>query len=147
MKVILKQDVKGQGKKGEVADVSEGYARNYLLKKNLAVEASKGNLRDLEATQKKQKEREQEELEQAKKFKEQLEKTDVELTAKAGEGGRLFGAVSTKQIAEKLKSMNMKVDKRKIEIDQPIRSLGYTKVPIKIHPEVTAVVNVHVTEE
>ena len=147
MKVILKQDVKGQGKKGEVADVSEGYARNYLLKKNLAVEASKGNLRDLEATQKKQKEREQEELEQAKKFKEQLEKTDVELTAKAGEGGRLVGAVSTKQIAEKLKSMNMKVDKRKIEIDQPIRSLGYTKVPIKIHPEVTAVVNVHVTEE
>ncbi|MDX6154336.1 50S ribosomal protein L9 [Marinococcus sp. PL1-022] len=147
MKVILKQDVKGQGKKGEVADVSEGYARNYLLKKNLAVEASKGNLRDLEATQKKQKEREQEELEQAKKFKEQLEKTEVELTAKAGEGGRLFGAVSTKQIAEKLKSMNMKVDKRKIEIDQPIRSLGYTKVPIKIHPEVTAVVNVHVTEE
>ncbi|GEK59628.1 50S ribosomal protein L9 [Marinococcus halophilus] len=147
MKVILKQDVKGQGKKGEVADVSEGYARNYLLKKNLAVEASKGNLRDLEATQKKQKEREQEELEQAKKFKEQLEKTDVELTAKAGEGGRLFGAVSTKQIAEKLKSMDMKVDKRKIEIDQPIRSLGYTKVPIKIHPEVTAVVNVHVTEE
>ena len=147
MKVILKQDVKGQGKKGEVADVSEGYARNYLLKKNLAVEASKGNLRDLEATQKKQKDREQEELEQAKKFKEQLEKTDVELTAKAGEGGRLFGAVSTKQIAEKLKSMNMKVDKRKIEIDQPIRSLGYTKVPIKIHPEVTAVVNVHVTEE
>lgn len=147
MKVILKQDVKGQGKKGEVADVSEGYARNYLLKKDLAVEASKGNLRDLEATQKKQKEREQEELEQAKKFKEQLEKTDVELTAKAGEGGRLFGAVSTKQIAEKLKSMNMKVDKRKIEIDQPIRSLGYTKVPIKIHPEVTAVVNVHVTEE
>lgn len=147
MKVILKQDVKGQGKKGEVADVSEGYARNYLLKKDLAVEASKGNLRDLEATQKKQKEREQEELERAKKFKEQLEKTDVELTAKAGEGGRLFGAVSTKQIAEKLKSMNMKVDKRKIEIDQPIRSLGYTKVPIKIHPEVTAVVNVHVTEE
>lgn len=147
MKVILKQDVKGQGKKGEVADVSEGYARNYLLKKNLAVEASKGNLRDLEATQKKQKEREQEQLDQAKKFKEQLEKTDVELTAKAGEGGRLFGAVSTKQIAEKLKSMNMKVDKRKIEIDQPIRSLGYTKVPIKIHPEVTAVVNVHVTEE
>ncbi|MGY4688234.1 50S ribosomal protein L9 [Salibacterium sp. K-3] len=147
MKVIFNQDVKGKGKKGEMKDVSEGYARNYLLPNNLAVEATKGNVKNLKARQESDAKKAQQELEDAKKFKEQLENTKVTVTAKAGEAGRLFGAVSTKQIAETLKDMGMKVDKRKIELDQPIRTLGVTKTPIKVHKEVTAVVDVHVVEE
>ncbi len=146
MKVIFTQDVKGKGKKGETKNVAEGYARNYLLPNNLAKEATSGNVKDLEA-QKKSKQKQQEaELEEAKAYKEQLEALTITIPAKAGEGGRLFGAVSTKQIAEALSKQAKKVDKRKIQLDDPIRALGYTKVPIKIHPEVVAVVNVHVKE-
>ncbi|TMW72025.1 50S ribosomal protein L9 [Alteribacter natronophilus] len=147
MKVIFLQDVKGKGKKGEVKNVAEGYARNYLLKNNLAVEASKGNMKDLEMKKESQNKKAEQELKDAEAFKEKLENTTVELKAKAGEGGRLFGAVTSKQIAETLKKMKMKVDKRKIELDEPIRALGYRNVDIKVHPKVTATVKVHVTEE
>ncbi|PYZ96235.1 50S ribosomal protein L9 [Alteribacter lacisalsi] len=147
MKVIFLQDVKGKGKKGEVKNVAEGYARNYLLKNNLAIEANKGNIKDLEMKKESQNKKADQELKEAEAFKEKLENTTVELKAKAGEGGRLFGAVTSKQIAETLKKMKMKVDKRKIELDEPIRALGYRNVDIKIHPKVTATVKVHVTEE
>ncbi|MBU8905779.1 50S ribosomal protein L9 [Desertibacillus haloalkaliphilus] len=147
MKVIFQQDVKGKGKKGEVKNVSEGYARNYLLPNNLAVEATSGNIKTLDAKKKSQEKKAEQELADAKKYKEELEAITVEIKAKSGEGGRLFGAVSTKQIAETLKRMKKKVDKRKIMLDEPIRALGYTNVPIKIHPEVTATVKVHVVEE
>ncbi|MFB5663500.1 50S ribosomal protein L9 [Alteribacillus sp. HJP-4] len=147
MKVIFKQDVKGKGKKGELKNVSEGYARNYLLPNNLAVEATKGNLKNLEAKQKSNEKKYEKELAEAEAYKEKLENTTVEISAKAGEAGRLFGAVSTKQIAETMKSMDLKIDKRKIEMKEPIRTLGVTKVPIKIHPKVTATVDVHVKEE
>ncbi|WYP26545.1 50S ribosomal protein L9 [Alkalihalobacillus sp. FSL W8-0930] len=147
MEVIFLEDVKGKGKKGEKKNVSEGYARNYLLPNNLAVTATKGNLKDLEAKQKSADKKQEEELADAQAYKEELEALTVEIKAKSGEGGRLFGAISTKQIAETLKKMKKKVDKRKIGLDEPIRSLGVTKVPIKIHPEVTATVKVHVVEE
>ncbi|MFK3936747.1 50S ribosomal protein L9 [Alkalihalobacillus sp. NPDC078783] len=147
MEVIFLEDVKGKGKKGEKKNVSEGYARNYLLPNNLAVTATKGNLKDLEAKQKSADKKQEEELAEAKAYKDELEALTVEIKAKSGEGGRLFGAISTKQIAETLKKMKKKVDKRKIGLDEPIRSLGVTKVPIKIHPEVTATVKVHVIEE
>ncbi|MFC5711626.1 50S ribosomal protein L9 [Thalassorhabdus alkalitolerans] len=147
MKVIFQQEVKGKGKKGEVKNVSEGYARNYLFPNNLAVEATKGNMKNLEAKKQSDNKKAEEELEKAKEFKEKLEAAKVEVKAKAGEGGRLFGAVSTKQIAEKLKDMNLKVEKKKIQLDEPIRSLGVTKVPVKVHPKVTATVNIHVVEE
>ncbi|UTR16564.1 50S ribosomal protein L9 [Salipaludibacillus sp. LMS25] len=147
MKVIFLSDVKGKGKKGEVKNVSEGYARNYLLKNNLAVEANKGNMKTLEKKQESAERQAEEELNEAQAFKEKMEDMTVELKAKAGEGGRLFGAVTNKQIAERLKKMNMKVDKRKIEMDEPIRSLGYTHVTIKVHPKVTATLKVHVVEE
>ncbi|GEL76344.1 50S ribosomal protein L9 [Tenuibacillus multivorans] len=147
MKVIFTKDVKGKGKKGEVKDVSEGYARNYLLKNNLAVEATKGNMKQLEGQKKKQQEQEQEILNEAKHLKDQIEDLTVELTAKSGDSGRLFGSVTSKQIAEELKKKhNIKIDKRKIELDDPIRSLGYTNVPVKLHPEVTATLRVHVKE-
>lgn len=146
MKVIFLQDVKGKGKKGEVKNVSEGYARNYLLPNKLAAEANTGNLKTLEVKKQGEQKRAEEKLNEAKTFKEEIEKLTVEIKAKAGEGGRLFGAVTSKQIAETLNKMKKKVDKRKIELDEPIRSLGYTNVPIKLHPEVTATIRVHVIE-
>ncbi len=148
MKVIFTKDVKGKGKKGEVKDVSTGYAQNYLLKNNLAVEATPGNMKQLQAKKQKQKEQAQEELEEAKRLKGTVEELTVELSAKSGEGGRLFGSITSKQIADELKkSHDIKVDKRKIELDEPIRALGYTNVPVKLHNEVTATLKVHVTEQ
>ncbi|UOQ83779.1 50S ribosomal protein L9 [Gracilibacillus salinarum] len=147
MKVILTEDVKGKGKKGEVKNVSDGYARNYLLKNNLAVEANQGNMKALDAQKKKEKQLEQEEVDEAKQLKEKLASIEVKLTAKSGDGGRLFGSITSKQIAEQLKKdYSIKMDKRKIELDQPIRALGYTNVPVKIHPEVTGTIRVHVEE-
>ncbi|WP_163538793.1 50S ribosomal protein L9 [Gracilibacillus sp. YIM 98692] len=147
MKVIFTQDVKNKGKKGEVKNVSDGYARNYLLKNNLAIEATQANLKALKAKQNKQKQKEQDEVEEAKQLKEKLANLEVKVTAKSGESGRLFGSITSKQIAENLKKAhNIKMDKRKIELDQPIRALGYTNVPVKIHPEVTGTIKVHVVE-
>ncbi|SDM41511.1 50S ribosomal protein L9 [Sediminibacillus halophilus] len=147
MKVIFLKDVKGKGKEGEVKNVSDGYARNYLLKNNLAVEATSGNMKALEAKKNKEKQKEQNEVEEAKQLKEKLENLTVELTAKSGEGGRLFGSITSKQIAEELKKNHqIKIDKRKIELDEPIRALGYTNVPVKVHPEVSGTVKVHVKE-
>ncbi|PKR77414.1 50S ribosomal protein L9 [Halalkalibacillus sediminis] len=147
MKVIFTKDVKGKGKKGEVKNVSEGYARNYLLKNNLAVEASAGNMKQLEGEQRKKEEEKQAELDRAKELKKEIENLTVQLTAKSGKEGRLFGSITSKQIAEELKkSHNIKVDKRKIELDDPIRSLGYTDVPVKIHNDVIATMKVHVKE-
>jgi large subunit ribosomal protein L9 len=148
MKAIFTQDVKGKGKKGEVKDVAEGYARNYLFKNNLAVEATNANLSALKARKNKEKKLEQEELEKAKKLKEKLEGLTVEFQAKAGEGGRLFGSITSKQIAEELnKQHKIKIDKRKIELEQPIKALGYTNVPVKLHPEVEGMIKVHIGEK
>ncbi|MED4534749.1 50S ribosomal protein L9 [Metabacillus fastidiosus] len=148
MKVIFLKDVKGKGKKGEVKNVADGYAHNFLLKQNLAVEATNANMKTLDAQKKKEEVIAAEELEQSKELKETLEKLTVELTAKSGEGGRLFGSITSKQIADELnKSHKIKLDKRKIELPDAIRSLGYTNVPVKLHPEVTATVKVHVKEQ
>lgn len=148
MRVILLKDVKGQGKKDDVVKVSAGYARNFLFKNNLAVEATPGNLKALKARQSKAEEQEAAEKEAAEKLKNEIEKITVTIKAKAGEGGRLFGSITNKQIADKLKKdYKHKVDRRKIELNEPIRSLGHTKVPVKLHPEVTATINVHVVEE
>ena len=148
MKVIFTKDVKGKGKKGEVKDVAIGYANNYLLKNNLAVEATPGNLKQLEAQKEKQKEKAKQELEEAKKLKETVENLTVELSAKSGDSGRLFGSITSKQIAEELKKTHqIKVDKRKIELDDPIRSLGFTNVPVKLHQDGTATLRVHGVEQ
>ncbi|WP_050613504.1 50S ribosomal protein L9 [Bacillus testis] len=147
MKVIFLKDVKGKGKKGEVKNVSDGYAQNFLLKQQVAVEATPANLKKLEAQNNKASQLAAEELAQAKQLKEKIEKLTVELSAKAGEGGRLFGSITTKQISEALQSAEgIKIDKRKMELPEGIRSLGYTKVPVKLHHEVSATLNVHVKE-
>lgn len=147
MKVIFLKDVKGKGKKGEVKNVADGYAQNFLIKQGLAVEANSTNVSTLEGQKKKQEKLAAEELADAKRLKETIEKITVELSAKAGEGGRLFGSITSKQIAEELqKKHNIKIDKRKIELEDAIRALGYTKVPVKLHTEVQATLNVHVKE-
>ncbi len=147
MRVIFLKDVKGKGKKGDIKNVADGYAHNFLLKQGLAKEASQANVSTLDAQKKKEEKLAEIELEAAKQLKEQLEKITVELSAKSGEGGRLFGSITSKQIAEELlKSHKIKIDKRKIELADAIRSLGFTKVPVKLHTEVTATVNVHVKE-
>ncbi|MHC5228418.1 50S ribosomal protein L9 [Enterococcus sp. LJL99] len=150
MKVIFLQDVKGKGKKGDVKEVPTGYAQNFLIKNGYAQEANKGSISALAGQKKAQAKHDAEILEEAKKMQEFLEKeeTVVELKAKAGEDGRLFGSIPSKQIAEALnKQYSVKLDKRKLELAQPIRTLGYMDVPVKLHHEVTAKIKVHVVEE
>jgi large subunit ribosomal protein L9 len=147
MKVIFLKDVKGKGKKGEVKNVADGYAHNFLLKQGLAVEANNTNVSSLNAQKKKEEKHAEEELAEAKALKATIDEITVELTAKSGEGGRLFGSITSKQIAEALqKKHGIKIDKRKLELEDAIRSLGYTKVPVKLHTEVTATLNVHIKE-
>lgn len=150
MRVVFLEDVKGKGKKGDVKEVPTGYAQNYLIKNKLAKEASKGALSEVAAQKKAQKKHEEEILTNAKAVKEAIEKeeTVVEIKAKAGEEGRLFGSIPSKQIADALnKQYGIKIDKRKMEMSEPIRVLGFTKVPVKLHSEVTGIINVHVTAE
>lgn len=147
MKVIFLKDVKGKGKKGEVKNVADGYAHNFLLKQGLAKEANNANISTLDALKKKEEKAAAEELAEAKKLKEVLDQITVQLTAKAGEGGRIFGSITTKQIAEELqKKHGIKIDKRKMELADAIRTLGHTKVPVKLHHEVVATLTVSVTE-
>ena len=148
MKVIFLQDVKGKGKKGEMKEVSVGYAQNFLLKNKLAVEATPAAMSQLQGQKKRAEKDAAEELAAAKELKTKIDNITVEMKAKSGEGGRLFGSITTKQIADALeKKEKLKVDRRKMELPDAIRSLGYTNVPIKLHPDVTATLKVHVTEE
>lgn len=147
MKVIFIKDVKGQGKKGQVKEVSEGYASNFLLPRGLARPATEGNVKVLENQNAAEQKRKQQEKEEAVALGEKLETVTVELKAKAGEGGKLFGAITSKQIAEALGKQGYKIDKRKIELDEPIRTLGVTQMSVKLHPDVKATLKVQVTEE
>lgn len=146
MKVIFLQDVKGQGKAGDVKDVADAYANNVLFKKKLARPATTGNLKQHEAHERKAAEEAKQNLLDAQALKEKIEKETIIVSTKAGEGGRVFGSVTSKQIAEALKSMGYKIDKRKIELEHPIKALGFTKVSLKLHNEVTATLNVQVKE-
>jgi large subunit ribosomal protein L9 len=147
MKVIFIKDMKGQGKKGEVKEVSEGYATNFLIPRGVARPATDGNMKTLEQQQASEDKRKAQEKEEAQALGKKLEEMTVVLKAKAGEGGRLFGAITSKQIAEALAGQKIKIDKRKIELSDPIRSLGVTQIPVKLHPDVKATLKVQVTEE
>jgi large subunit ribosomal protein L9 len=147
MKVIFQKDVKNVGKKGELKEVAEGYARNFLLPRKLAIPATQGNLNTHDAIEKSKENKKQQELETAQALAQKLEKETIQVAAKAGEGGRLFGAVTNKQIAEVLAKKKYKVDKRKIVMDEPIRTIGFTNVPLKLHPEVIATLKVQVVEQ
>lgn len=150
MKVIFLQDVKGKGKKGDIKDVPNGYAQNFLIKNNLAKPANNESMAELKGKQKAQEKHEAELLAEAEELKTVLEKeeTVVRIKAKAGEDGRLFGSIPSKQIADALnKQYSIKLDKRKIELEQPLRALGYTKVPVKLHSKVTATITVQTVQE
>lgn len=147
MKVILLQDVKALGKKGEVVNVNDGYARNFILPKKLGVEANGKNLNDLKLQKNNEAKVAQEHLDAAKKLAEELKAGKVVLTMKVGEGGRTFGSVSSKEIAEAVKEqMHLDIDKKKIQLKEQIKTLGTHIVSVKLHPEVAAELNVSVKE-
>jgi large subunit ribosomal protein L9 len=147
MKVLLKSDVKSLGKKNEIVEVSEGYARNFLLPRNLGVEATTGVMRSLQEQKANEKKREEKELEEAKKLAEKIAAVKVDIVRKVGEGGKLFGSVASKDIAERLKeTTKIDIDKRKIELEEPIKSLGIYKVPVRVYAGVIAELEVIVKE-
>lgn len=147
MEVILLEDVKSLGKKGDVVKVSDGYASNFILPKKLGVEATKANLTNLKNQKAKDARDAQALLEKMQEYAKEIEKATVRLTMKAGEGGRVFGSVSSKEIAtEAKKQCGFDIDKKKIQLPEPIRTFGTTEVPVKLHPQVTATLKVSVTE-
>lgn len=147
MKVILLEDVKSLGKKGQIVNVSDGYARNMLLPKKLGVEATSKNMNDLKLQKAHQEKVAQENLDAAKAFAEELKDKQVTVSIKVGEGGRTFGSVSTKEISEAVKSqLGYDIDKKKMVLPSPIKELGTTMVPIKLHAKVTGELKVIVKE-
>ena len=148
MKVILLKDVKGTGRKNEVKEVSDGYARNFLLPKKLAVPADNTNMKELNEKNKSKENKAQKEYEAAVELGKRMEELNVVIYSKAGDGGRLFGSITSKDIAEQIKKQhNIEVDKRKITLDEPIRVLGSRFVDIKIHQKVTTRLRVDVKEK
>ena len=148
MKIILIEDVKALGKKGEIVNVNDGYARNFILPKKLGLEATGKNLNDLKLQKANEEKVAQQLLDDAKELAKKLEAGKVELAIKIGEGGRAFGSVSSKEIAAAVKSqMSYDIDKKKIQLKDAIKTLGTHTVPVKLHPKVTAQLKVIVTEE
>lgn len=147
MKVILLEDVKTLGKKGQIVNINDGYARNFVLPKKLGVEATAKNLNDLKLQNANKEKLAQEALDAAKELAQKLEAGKVVLKIKTGEGGRVFGSVSSKEIATEVKNqMGYEIDKKKIQLKDAIKTLGTHTVPVKLHQKVTAELKVVVTE-
>jgi len=145
MDIILIEDVKALGKKGQIVKVNDGYARNFILPKKLGLEASAKNLNDLKLQKAAEVKKQKELLEEAQIFKKKLEGITIDLTIKAGAGGRTFGSISTKEIALGMKEQfGVDIDKKKLQLQDPIKNAGTYTVPVKIHPQVTAQVKVKV---
>jgi len=145
MKVILLKEVKGMGKEGDLVNSKDGYARNYLIPRNIAIEATSENLRKWEEAKKQEAAKKKQELEEAKALKERLEKLTVEVKAKGGSGGRLFGSITSQDIAAALKEQHgVDIDKRKIEMKDNIKNAGAAEVDVKLYPEVSAKLKVNV---
>lgn len=139
MEVILIQDVKSLGKKGDVVKVNDGYARNYILPKKLGLEANKQNLYDLQQQKAAEEKKQKEILDEAKEFGKQLEKITVKLSIKVGEGGKTFGSISTKEIATAAKEQfDIDIDRKKLQLSDPIKNAGSFIAAVKLHPQVTA---------
>ena len=148
MKVILTQDVKALGKKGQVVDINDGYARNYVLPKKLGIEANGANLNDLKLKNANDEKVAKEQLEEARAFAKIMDGEEVVVSIKAGEGGRTFGSVSTKEISQATHDqLGLELDKKKMQLKEAIKSFGVYEVPVKVHPKVTATLRVKVTEE
>ncbi|MGO1369795.1 50S ribosomal protein L9 [Senegalia sp. (in: firmicutes)] len=148
MKVILLENVKGLGKKGDLVKAKDGHARNYLLPKKLAKEATDGNVKQLKEQKNAKMLKKEEEKEKAQKLAEELSNIIVRIQSKSGDEGKLFGSVTTKDIASALKKQeNIKIDKRKLVLDNNIKTLGTTIVKVKVYPEITANLKVQVIEQ
>ena len=148
MKVILKEDVKSLGKKGEIVNVSDGYARNFILKTGKGIEANTKNLNDLKLKKANDDKVAQEHYEAAVELGKKIEAGKIEVSIKTGEGGKAFGSVSSKEIATEVKAqMELEVDQKKVQLKDAIKALGTYEVPIKLHPKVTAKLKVVVKEE
>ena len=148
MKVILKEDVKSLGTKGEIVNVSDGYARNFILKTGKGIEANTKNLNDLKLKKANDDKVAQEHYEAAVELGKKIEAGKIEVSIKTGEGGKAFGSVSSKEIATEVKAqMELEVDKKKVQLKDAIKALGTYEVPIKLHPKVTAKLKVVVKEE
>lgn len=148
MEIILLEDVKSLGKKGEKIKVNDGYARNFILPKKLGIEATAKNLNDLKLKNANEEKIAKEKLEEAKSLAAEIEKKKVELSIKAGKDGRAFGSVSTKEIAQAAKEqLGYDLDKKKMQLSDPIKSAGIFQVPVRIHPQVTAQLKVQVSEK
>lgn len=147
MQVLLLVDVKGYGKKGEVVNASDGYARNYLFPRSLAKEVTPAVLKAIEQEQEAKDRRRAREEQEAAELGTKISKTTVTLTAKAGEGGRLFGSITSKDIAKALADKKIRVDRRKIELKEPIRSLGFTPVPVRIYQDTVVTLQVEVVSQ
>ena len=147
MEIVLLEDVKSLGKKGQIVKVNDGYARNYILPKKRGVEANAKNLNDLKLQQAHAEKVAKEQLEAAKELAARLEKGTVELKVKTGEGGKVFGSVSSKEIAAAVKEQyGLELDKKKIQIQEPLKTLGVHEVAVRLHKDVTAKLRVHVAE-
>jgi large subunit ribosomal protein L9 len=145
MKVILQEEVKKLGKKGDVIEVSEGYARNFLLPKKLAVEATATNVNSITQQKASEARKQQRAIDEAKLMAAQLSKLEVTIAVKTGEGGKLFGAVTVKDIADALNAQHkIELDKRKLELKEAIKATGTYPVTIKVHPEITSRIQVHI---
>ena len=148
MKVILLQDVKSLGKKGQVVEVSEGYARNYVLPKKLGVEANNTNVNNLKLQKQKEERKAAQELADAKAMAEKLKEVTIEVKVKTGEGGKVFGSVSAKEIVEAAKKQkNLTIDKKKLLMDEAIKSCGVHIIKIRLHKDVIGEFKVHVSEK
>ena len=148
MKVILTEDVKSLGKKGDIVNVNDGYARNFILKTNKGIEANAKNLNDLKLKKANDDKIAQEHYEAAVELAKKIEAGKIEVSIKTGEGGKAFGSVSSKEIAQEVKAqMNLEIDKKKVQLKDAIKALGTYEVPVKLHPKVTAKLKVVVTEE
>ena len=147
MEVVLLEDVKALGKKGQIVKVNEGYARNFILPKKLGVEATPKNLNDLKLKKANQEKIAAQQLAEAKELGEKLEKASITLSIKAGDNGKAFGSVSGKEISKAIQDqLNLDIDKKKLVLPEPLKTFGTHEVPVKLHRDVTAKLSVKVTE-
>ncbi len=147
MKIILREDFKQLGEAGTVVEVKNGYARNYLIPKGIAYPATKAYLKVFEEEKKQQQFKQRKEIQAAQEIVKKLEGVSVTIPVAVGEGEKLFGSVTAQNIADELEKQNVEIDKRKIELDEPIKELGIFQVPVKLHKEVTATIKVWVVKE
>ncbi len=148
MKVILLKDIKALGKKDEIVNVSDGYARNYLLPKNFAIEATSGKLKEIHIKKEADKGKKAKEIDEARELSERISKLEIVIKSKAGASGKLFGSITNKDISDGIKKQHkIEIDKKKIVLNEPIKALGNHEIEIKVYPEITSKINVKVVEE